>query len=192
MAIPRRKDRQNATVFGALIRRLRGARGLAVRDVARATGIAHATWSRGERGLLDLRRWDYVIPLANALGLPLKEMAKAAGVEAEFRDRFDAIEIEGVHRKPRKSGPGVVAKWEGCFSAQAGIAEVGVTVRATQSLLEDLGADVGEFQKALSAVLRESHRRGDPALLREVSAYAKGLLARSSSGGRKRRKPAPL
>lgn len=166
MAIPRRKDRHKAAEFGALVRRWRKAKGLSVRDMARKTGIPHATWSRGERGLLDLRRWDYIIPLAGALELSLEEVAKLAEVESPPEPRF---------------------------TMKAGEPRIGVGIRFTVSAVESLGVDnLQQFKDVLSGVMEESYERNDPTMLREIIAYAKGLLARSSSGGRKRRKPAPL
>ncbi len=190
MAIPRLKDKRGAREFGAFVHRLREAKALKVREFARRTGIPHTTWSRGERGLVDLRKWDYLVPLAQTLSIPLFELAKKAGWEEDSISRvlqesprspaqptvqdkfarFGAIEVEGVTAKRHRG-----------MAARAGIAQVGVVVRATASLLEDLGPDVGEFGRAMSAVLQESHRRGDPSFLREVTAYAKGLLARGES-----------
>ncbi len=163
MAIPRRKDTFRARAFGAFVRRLRDARGMTVRELARRTRIPHATWSRGERGLLDLRKWDYMIPLAEALRWPLAELAKYSGVEMP-------------------AGPTVAPRLVG----KAGEPRLQVRASLTVSAGEALGAAaITEFENALSALYQESARREDPALLREVAVFARGLLA-GSPKGRKR------
>ncbi len=163
--IRRRKDRAGALEFGRFIRGLRRARGRTVRALARATHIPHATWSRGERGLLDLRKWDYIISLAKALGVPEEDLAKRA-----------------VLGRPR---PMSLVKQAG----MPGPAVVRITAEA-DTLLR-LAPALPEFRDALTALVLKSSKTGDLTPLREVAAYAKGLLARSS-GGRKTRKPAPL
>ncbi len=164
--IRRRKDRAGALEFGKFIRGLRRARGKTVRALARATHIPHATWSRGERGLLDLRKWDYIISLAKALGVPEEDLAKRAVLG---RPRL----VPYFVKKAGVSGPAVVQ------------------IMAEADTLEKLAPAIPEFSNALTALMLKSSKTGDLTPLREVAAYARGLLARSS-GGRKTRKPAPL
>lgn len=165
MAIPRRKDRQGARAFGAFVRLVRGQRGKTVRDIGRATGIPHATWSRGERGLVDLRKWDYLIPLAKVLPYPLEALELKADMGPSPFPGLVGVAGAGPSRMvaDTRVRPGTVS-----------------VVAVTASLLEDLGAALPEFEEAMTALVHDSYKKGDPALMREVTAYARGLLARKS------------
>ncbi len=163
--IRRRKDRAGALEFGKFVRHLRRAKGWTVRKLARVTNIPHATWSRGERGLLDLRKWDYIISVAQSLGIPEEELAKRAVMG---RPRL----VPSFVKRAGPSGPAVVQ------------------IMADAGTLEKLASALPEFRDTLTALLLQSSKTGDMTPLREVAAYAKGLLA--NSGGRKTRKPAPL
>jgi len=83
--------------FGAYVRLLREhadaggrSRGKTLRQLARETGIAPSVLSRGERGLQDLRRPDYLDRLAPPLGIRpsvLRRVAAAISGEDALRLR---------------------------------------------------------------------------------------------------------
>lgn len=69
-----REDVESTRAFGAYVRMLREhargtGRGKTLRQLARETGIAPSVLSRGERGLQDLRRAEYIERLAPHLGV---------------------------------------------------------------------------------------------------------------------------
>lgn len=75
--------REGARAFGNYIRSLRQnfygrGRGKSLRQLAAEARISPSVLSRGERGLLDLRRPDYIERLAPALGVPPTVMKRVA------------------------------------------------------------------------------------------------------------------
>jgi transcriptional regulator with XRE-family HTH domain len=75
--------REDARAFGNYIRSLRQnfygrGKGKSLRQVAAEAGIPPSVLSRGERGLLDLRRPGYIERLAPALGVPATVMKRVA------------------------------------------------------------------------------------------------------------------
>ncbi len=76
-------SREGARTFGNYIRSLRKnfygrGRGKSLRQLAQEAGIPPSVLSRGERGLLDLRRPVYIERLAQALGVPATVMKRVA------------------------------------------------------------------------------------------------------------------
>lgn len=76
-------DRAGAAAFGAYVRFLREnvdgpGRGKSLRRLARDSGIAPSVLSRGERGLQDLRRADYLERIAPHLGVRSAVMKRVA------------------------------------------------------------------------------------------------------------------
>ncbi len=74
---------QDARAFGNYIRSLRQnlygrGKGKSLRQLAQEAGIPPSVLSRGERGLLDLRRPGYIERLAPALGVPVTVMKRVA------------------------------------------------------------------------------------------------------------------
>jgi transcriptional regulator with XRE-family HTH domain len=67
--------------FGGLVRRLRNAKGLSLREVARRLGLSAGFYSHGELGDRDLRKPEYVDRLAAILGVDVGELREAAGLE---------------------------------------------------------------------------------------------------------------
>ncbi|MCS7236328.1 MAG: helix-turn-helix transcriptional regulator [Armatimonadota bacterium] len=77
------EPREDARAFGNYIRSLRQnfygrGKGKSLRQVAAEAGIPPSVLSRGERGLLDLRRPGYIERLAPALGVPTTVMKRVA------------------------------------------------------------------------------------------------------------------
>lgn len=75
--------REGARAFGNYIRSLRQnfygrGRGKSLRQLAQEAGIPPSVLSRGERGILDLRRPAYIERLAPALGVPTTVMKRVA------------------------------------------------------------------------------------------------------------------
>ena len=78
-------DLEVARAFGAYVRMLRenargAGRGKPLRQLARETGIAPSVLSRGERGLQDLRRPEYIDRLAPHLGVRPSILRRVATV----------------------------------------------------------------------------------------------------------------
>lgn len=78
-------DSEVARAFGAYVRMLRenargAGRGKPLRQLARETGIAPSVLSRGERGLQDLRRSEYIDRLAPHLGVRPSILRRVATV----------------------------------------------------------------------------------------------------------------
>lgn len=76
-------DRTGAAAFGAYVRMLREnlhgqGRGKGLRQLARESGVAPSVLSRGERGLQDLRRLEYLERIAPHLGLRPTVMKRVA------------------------------------------------------------------------------------------------------------------
>ncbi|MER3457048.1 MAG: hypothetical protein C4303_05975 [candidate division GAL15 bacterium] len=76
-------SREQARAFGNYIRTLRQnlygrGKGKSLRQLAAEAGIPPSVLSRGERGLLDLRRPGYIERLAPALGVPVTVMKRVA------------------------------------------------------------------------------------------------------------------
>jgi transcriptional regulator with XRE-family HTH domain len=81
----RAADLEVARAFGAYVRMLRenargAGRGKPLRQLARETGIAPSVLSRGERGLQDLRRSEYIDRLAPHLGVRPSILRRVATV----------------------------------------------------------------------------------------------------------------
>lgn len=77
--------RTDARAFGAYIRLLREnfhgkGRGKGLRQLARDAGIAPSVLSRGERGLQDLRRVEYIVRLAPELGVRPSVLKRVAAL----------------------------------------------------------------------------------------------------------------
>lgn len=76
-------SREEARAFGNYLRSLRQnyygrGKGKSLRQLAQEAGIPASVLSRGERGLLDLRRPSYIERLAPALGVPVTVMKRVA------------------------------------------------------------------------------------------------------------------
>jgi len=160
-----RKNRSEAKAFGQIIRQLREARGLSLREVASRTGISHPTWSRGERGTIDLRNWNYVVSLAMALDVPLDDLTRRAGLKPLLTLRELAEAEEDGSTRGRVE------------SVTAGSPR-GDTLRFradTASLLR-LSPVLPSFLTTMRRLMDESLKADDLTPLREVTAYAEGLL----------------
>lgn len=84
-ASSRPADLEAVRAFGAYVRMLRenargAGRGKPLRQLARETGIAPSVLSRGERGLQDLRRPEYIDRLAPHLGVRPSVLRRVATV----------------------------------------------------------------------------------------------------------------
>lgn len=90
-----------AAAFGAYLRMLREnlhgpGRGKSLRRLARESGVAPSVLSRGERGLQDLRRTEYMERLAPHLGVRPSVMKRVAGaVTSEDVDSMKAAPAQG-------------------------------------------------------------------------------------------------
>lgn len=90
--------RSDARAFGAYVRLLREnfhgkGRGKGLRQLAREAGVAPSVLSRGERGLQDLRRIEYIERLAPHLGVRPSVMKRvAAMITREDIDYFREVE----------------------------------------------------------------------------------------------------
>lgn len=86
-------SREEARAFGNYIRTLRQnyhgrGRGKSLRQLAQEAGISPSVLSRGERGLLDLRRPAYIERLAPALGVPVTVMKRVAHLVTQEDVRY--------------------------------------------------------------------------------------------------------
>ena len=63
------------------------------------TNIHPATWSRGERGILDLRKWDYLAALSKAFDTTPADLIRKAAEEFIVDDITRSIEVD--YRKAR-------------------------------------------------------------------------------------------
>lgn len=89
-----RRDPADAHAFGTYVRMLREnfhgpGRGKTLRQLARESGVAPSVLSRGERGLQDLRRPDYLERLAPHLGMRTSVMKRVAATLT--REDVDAL-----------------------------------------------------------------------------------------------------
>ncbi len=100
-------SRPGARAFGAYVRLLREnyheqGRGKGLRQLAREAGIAPSVLSRGERGMQDLRRVEYIERLAPHLGVRTSVLKRVADLitpedityfQGEGRTRVPAAEL---------------------------------------------------------------------------------------------------
>lgn len=82
--------------FGRLIRRLRKARGLGLREVARQMRLSPGFYGHAELGERDLRKPEYVDTLAAILGADVADLRRAAGLESHDVEGMWFFEVQHI------------------------------------------------------------------------------------------------
>ncbi len=136
------------------------------------------------------------MPLSEALGVPLRDLVRRDLIDPKTGTVQGYVDylppgFGGEEADMQVLANTLLASDSGVRkAAKTAPTSLSMEISAPASSLERLGAALPDFTETLTALLREGARSGDLASLREVTAYAKGLLARGGSGGRQRRKPA--